>query len=86
MINNLMRHNIGTKIFARDIYHVAVGCMITEETMSTNLADVIIVNLMSSGSKRSGKTANSLFHLTCIGEECHNVTIRTAVLLLLNAE
>ena len=41
--------------------------------MSTNLADVIIVNLMSSGSKRSGKTANSLFPLTYIGEECHNV-------------
>ena len=41
--------------------------------MPTNLADVIIVNLMSSGSKRSGKTANSLFPLTYIGEECHNV-------------
>ena len=60
--------------------------MITEVAMPTHLADVIIVNLMLSGSKRSGKTANSLFHLTCFGEECHNVTFRAAVLLLLNAE
>ena len=53
--------------------------------MPTYLADVIF-KLVSSGSKRSGKTANSLFPLTYIGEECHNVTIRAAVLLLLYAE
>ena len=81
-----MRHYICTKIFVWYIHHVAVGCMVTEETMSAHLTYIIGVWLMSSGSNRSGKTTNSLFHLTCFGEECHNVTFRAAVLLLLYAE
>ena len=81
-----MRHYLGTKIFVRYIHRIAIGCLVTEETMPTYLTYIIIVNLMSSGSKRSGKAANSLFPLTYIEEECHNVIFRAAVLLLLNAE
>ena len=81
-----MRHYRSTKISSTYIHRIAIGCLVTEETMSTHLTYIIIVNLMSRGSKRSGKTANSLFPLTYIGEECHNVIFRAAVLLLLNAE
>ena len=82
-----MRHYVGTKIFVWYIHRIAIGCLVTEETMPAHLTYIIIVNLMSSGSKRSGKTANSIFPpLTYIGEECHNVIFRAAVLLLLNAE
>ena len=80
-----MRHDVCTKLIwiIYVIHNLAVGSRVTEETMITDLADIIGVRLMSSGSNRSGKAANSVGCSELYGLECHIIGSRAIILFLI---